>query len=925
MIRKALLVVCFSLLFLGNIWAQTDSIAPTLNDSTLIVYLRTNYYPSSPKNYDTARDSMYATLEVDETDSVTCVYSGLRAMADGTRTPDFELIADGDTTTLSFNTEHSWPQSFYDNAEPMRGDIHHLFPSWSSPNQSRSNHPFGEVDDNTTTSWWYWKNGGSVASIPSSDINSYSEYANSVFEPREDHKGNVARAMFYFWTLYETNSDVVNDTQDNDAFFEGMKSTLYDWHQQDPVDAAEVSRSLAVEGVQGNRNPFIHDTTLVRRAYFYTGSASSDTISDIIISEVYEANGGTVKYVELFNTSDSDINLSTGDWALLRFTNASTSVSSTISLTGSILAKDFYVIGDDNSSNGVQTVLGDSLVNQNTSSVNHNGNDKYLLVKNATTTPDTIDSFGKDNIDDSSDFSSNQVAYRVFSALPNDGSFGQTSKATSGNTTSNGYWKVFDISSSNANATLVATPGYSMGIESSKNPEALIQGSAGWRLISIPGNASTLNELSDDIATQGIGDASDPNVYTYNSNGSYQTPSTLSTTLTNGEGLAVYFFDNLTAGSTKLPISLDLSGSEPSSDVSVTLNTTTLESSSYFTLVGNPFQSNFDANTITSVNTLQANIHVLNSGLYSTVARSSTILKPWQGFWVEAPSVNSATSITFPTSGKTESNATIANYSKRLEELPFVQFNLTSNKTYDKGCRITFKPNANQSWDIYDATKLQPTINEYAVLACTDNGINKSVHSVSTDFADLLTTELSIQSINVEDRLELSWEYSENFPYEIHLVDEYEKLSFKIEQYETYEFYEESQKIKTDQSLATRLQSGPLKLKNVHNRFTVKIIAPNLTSNERKSDLPSSISLNQNYPNPFNPTTTISYNISAASNIKLVVYSMTGKEVAVLKDGFETAGSKELSWDAQGLASGIYYLRLISGSTIETIRMILLK
>ncbi len=48
----------------------------------------------------------------------------------------------------------------------------------------------------------------------------------------------------------------------------GMKDVLLTWHDADPVDAAEVARSLGVESAQGNRNPFIHDTTLVRRAYF---------------------------------------------------------------------------------------------------------------------------------------------------------------------------------------------------------------------------------------------------------------------------------------------------------------------------------------------------------------------------------------------------------------------------------------------------------------------------------------------------------------------------------------------------------------------------------------------------------------------------------------------------------------------------------
>merc|ERR1711965_1162019 len=143
----------------------------------------------------------------------------------------------------------------------MRGDIHHLFPSWRSPNQSRSNHPFGEIEDVNTTSWWYYANGGSVSSIPSTHLDEYSEYYNSTFEPREDHKGNVARAVFYFWTMYRTNNDIVTDTQDNEAFFEGMKQTLYAWHKADPVDAKEISRSNGIESIQGNKNPFIHDTS----------------------------------------------------------------------------------------------------------------------------------------------------------------------------------------------------------------------------------------------------------------------------------------------------------------------------------------------------------------------------------------------------------------------------------------------------------------------------------------------------------------------------------------------------------------------------------------------------------------------------------------------------------------------------------------
>ena len=74
--------------------------------------------------------------------------------------------------------------------------------------------------------------------------------------------------MFYFWAIYQDNSSIVNDGTDNEAFFNSMKDVLLTWHDADPVDETEVARSVGIENVQGNRNPFIHDTTLVRRAFF---------------------------------------------------------------------------------------------------------------------------------------------------------------------------------------------------------------------------------------------------------------------------------------------------------------------------------------------------------------------------------------------------------------------------------------------------------------------------------------------------------------------------------------------------------------------------------------------------------------------------------------------------------------------------------
>ncbi len=897
--------------------AQNDSIAPTLSDTTLINYLRTNYYPSTPRNYDAARDSMYQYLDVDATDSLTCVYSGLRAEADGTRTPS--------NGSLSFNTEHSWPQSFYDNAEPMRGDIHHLFPAWSSPNQSRSNHPFGEIDDNNTTSWWYWENGGSVSSIPSSNIDLYSEYGGSVFEPREDHKGNVARAMFYFWTIYADNNDVTSDESDNQAFFDGMKSTLYQWHQQDPVTAEELARSEGIESIQGNKNPFIHDTTLIRRAYFQSGSSSSeDELPEVFISEVYEANGGTVKYLELYNRTDSTINFTSDDWSLFRFSNSNTS-GTEISLAGSISSKSFFVIGDDNSSSGVQTIFGEDIVDQDESSINHNGNDKYALVKNSSSNPDTVDWFGKDNIGNSSSFSQNQVLYRVYDRLPNNGSIGQTSNANDGDTTSTGYWRTFDISSSNGNGRMVATPGYNKGIESDLKPQTMLTGSAGWRLISIPGNNVNLNELTDDIVIQGVGNSGDPNIFTYNNSGSYDTPSSLSETVNNGEGFAVFLFDNDLNGSTSLPNVLDISSDEPSSDVTVNLNTTTAESGSYFTLVGNPFQSNFDLSTVTHDNTLQTNVHVLENGLYSPVTSSSSVITPWQGFWVESVTSNAATQLTFPTSGKTSDNGTTRNFSKVSKDFASIQFNLKTSSGTDRGCRIDLNPLANYNWDRFDASKIQPSKSDYGIIGCLQENKMHSVLSIPSELTEIFEVDLLIDAQNVEGNMELDWISSASLfdAFDVTLTNNITQETFVISDSGNTQFQlsVESKKSNNESQIA-KLKKA--KVTN-HPQFTLSFEPKSIVNSNEESGIPEAYSLQQNYPNPFNPTTQIRYSIQQAGKVRVVVRNTLGQKVATLVDRYQSAGNHTVTFNAKGLSSGVYFYSLETLHFSQTKKMLLIK
>ena len=144
----------------------------------------------------------------------------------------------------SINIEHTWPQSRFNRAKSksmQKADLHHLFPSESSSNSMRGNHYFAEVED-----------GG----YPDSDCRSSSigldpETGDVAFEPPADHKGNVARALFYFSIRYDI------------AIPNHEELFLRIWNYSDPVDENEMRRNAAVESIQGNRNPFIDDPGLV--------------------------------------------------------------------------------------------------------------------------------------------------------------------------------------------------------------------------------------------------------------------------------------------------------------------------------------------------------------------------------------------------------------------------------------------------------------------------------------------------------------------------------------------------------------------------------------------------------------------------------------------------------------------------------------
>ncbi len=89
--------------------------------------------------------------------------------------------------------------------------------------------------------------------------------------------------------------------------------------------------------------------------------------------------------------------------------------------------------------------------------------------------------------------------------------------------------------------------------------------------------------------------------------------------------------------------------------------------------------------------------------------------------------------------------------------------------------------------------------------------------------------------------------------------------------------------------------------------------------------VPQEFRLSQNYPNPFNPTTSIQYQVSRQGNVQLIVYNALGQKVATLVNQKQTPGQYRVTFDASGLASGVYFYRLSTKDFIQIKKMILLR
>lgn len=141
-----------------------------------------------------------------------------------------------------FNTEHTYPQSLFSSNEPMRSDLHHLFPADVDENGRRGNSAFGT--------------------------------GSGKYEPRNEQKGRAARAMIYFATRY----------QDYQGFLAGQESVLRSWAKTYSPDSIDIRRNEEIYSVQRNRNPYVDYPQFLDRISSISGSAVNSHIKSMAFS-----------------------------------------------------------------------------------------------------------------------------------------------------------------------------------------------------------------------------------------------------------------------------------------------------------------------------------------------------------------------------------------------------------------------------------------------------------------------------------------------------------------------------------------------------------------------------------------------------------------------------------------------------------------
>lgn len=284
-----------------NYYSSTENKSEQQLKSTLNTKLAQGY---NSLGYNTARDQMFMNIDNKKNNGQGAPVNTLECIYTGTAITGYADRQAAQNGSPQFNTEHTFPQGHFNSNEPMRSDLHHLFPTTNNSNSQRGNDPFGVVSNPS------WNSGGSKS-------------GGSTFEPRDTQKGPTARAMMYFVLRY----------QDYAGFFQSQETVLRNWHSQFPPTAEDEKRNSDIASLQNSRNPFVDYPQFAERITSLVTNATPASVKELYGSDdtikLASATGRFQYRYVLYNSGNDDINLSSFSLSdtSLKFINTPSSVA----------------------------------------------------------------------------------------------------------------------------------------------------------------------------------------------------------------------------------------------------------------------------------------------------------------------------------------------------------------------------------------------------------------------------------------------------------------------------------------------------------------------------------------------------------------------------------------------------------------------
>jgi hypothetical protein len=457
-----------------------------------------------------------------------------------------------------------------------------------------------------------------------------------------------------------------------------------------------------------------------------------------------------------------------------------------------------------------------------------------------------------------------------------------------------------------------------------------LTGSAGFRFLSSP-TASSYSDLLDAVWTQGASagadtDQGNPNVFTWDrTTDAWQGATNLDANVVAGTGFLVYVYadDNFDGSDDAFPKTLSVSGTENAVDTAPTLNS----ANDGYTLVGNPFATTIDFDDATKVDlTNVAHVWDPNSSSWKTWNGTTGditngLITSFQGFFVQNSSSASSPSITFGSGSKSSGGTFLG---KIVNANSFVRLKVEGNGLSNSAWLQLSEEGSFSNKVMGDAIELQPLSISYAQLAIQKGSELMDIAHVNANEEYSLPLAFS-STTGGEFTLEAT-DFSIPSNVEVTFHDYQEGVSLIINDSFSYNFETVKLKAQDVPSLSVINKMEVLKAKSVNDeRFGLTITPVSTVSNEEEIASVNSFKLEQNYPNPFNPSTSIKYTVAENGPVNITVYNVMGQKVSELLNTNKAAGSYQVTWNASGVSSGIYYYRLTAPGVVLTRQMTLIK